>query len=209
MHELPKKDLVVEQLQCIRDDRVLFEDLNFSLSSGELLQIKGPNGSGKTTLLRILCGLTLPTIGTIYWRGQAIQKAKSDYRAHLAYVGHTGGIKAELTPIENLVIAQALSSFPKKIPVMTVLEQVGLDGFEDLFARTLSAGQKRRLAIARLLVTETPLWILDEPLTALDKTAVNLIETLIEEHVLTGGMVVVTSHQPIHCKHVRTLHLGN
>jgi len=208
MHLLTTENLVVEQLQCIRDDRVLFDNLNFALSSGELLQIEGTNGSGKTTLLRVLCGLTLPTAGTVYWQGQAIQNLKSSYRIHLAYVGHTGGVKAELTPLENLAIAKALSAYPTEITLTTALEQVGLYGFEEVFTRTLSAGQQRRLAIARLLVTKAPLWILDEPLTALDKKAIQMIEQLLDNHVQEGGMVIVTSHQPIHCKTTRTLLLG-
>lgn len=208
MHSLTTENLVVEQLQCIRDDRILFDDLNFSLSAGELLQIEGPNGSGKTTLLRILCGLTLPTNGIVYWQGQNIQTLKSQYRTHLAYVGHTGGIKADLTPIENLATAKALSTYPTNTALDTALEQVGLYGFEEVLTRTLSAGQQRRLAIARLLVTQAPLWILDEPLTALDKAAIALIERLLDQHVQEGGMVIVTSHQPIHCKTARTLLLN-
>lgn len=202
-------NLRVENLQCIRDDRILFENLSFSLMNGQLLQVEGPNGSGKTTLLRVLCGLTLPTAGTVFWQEQDIQLLKSDYRTHLAYVGHTGGLKADLTPLENLAIAQALSAYPTSSDLGSALKQVGLYGFEDVLTRTLSAGQQRRLAMARLLVTQAPLWILDEPLTALDKNAILLIEQLINTHVHEGGTVIVTSHQPIRCPTAISLHLGD
>jgi len=199
--------LTVEHLQCIRDDRVLFDDLNFGLSKGQLLQIEGRNGSGKTSLLRILCGLTLPTEGIVYWKNQDIQEIKSNYWATLAYIGHANGVKAELTPIENLAMAQALAAKPTSVDFVDALDQVGLYGFEDVPTRTLSAGQQRRVALARLLVSEAQLWILDEPFTALDKAAIGMIEDWLEAHISRGGMAVLTSHHTVNCKYATYLQL--
>lgn len=202
-----QSELVVEHLQCIRDDRVLFDDLNFSLSPSQLLQIEGHNGSGKTSLLRILCGLTLPTEGTVYWKKQDIQAIKSNYWATLAYIGHTHGIKAELTPLENLAMTRALATTPTSIDAAFALEQVGLYGFEDVPVRTLSAGQQRRVALARLLVIEARLWILDEPFTALDKSAIRKIEELLDAHAKEGGMAILTSHHTVNCFHASSIKL--
>ena len=201
--------LTVEHLQCIRDDRVLFDDLNFSLSAGQLLQIEGRNGSGKTSLLRILCGLTLPTEGTVSWKTQDIQNIKSNYWASLTYIGHANGIKADLTPLENLAMARALAATPTSIDLATALEQVGLYGFEDIPTRTLSAGQQRRVALARLLVSYTPLWILDEPFTALDKTAIGLIEEWLDAHAKRGGAAILTSHHTVNCPDAFSLVIGD
>jgi heme exporter protein A len=200
--------LNIKNLQCIRDDRVLFEDLNFSLDSGHLLQIEGRNGSGKTSLLRILCGFTLPNEGAVYWENEDIQETQSNYWATLAYIGHYPGVKAELTPLENLAMAQALSIQPNPISLTEALDKVGLYGFEDVPARTLSAGQQRRVALARLLVNEAKLWILDEPFTALDKAAIRMIETLLDEHASKGGMAVLTSHHTVNCVHASILKLN-
>ena len=200
--------LNIKHLQCIRDDRVLFDDLNFSLDSGHLIQIEGRNGSGKTSLLRILCGLTLPTEGTVYWNNEDIQETQSSYWASLAYIGHHPAVKAELTPLENLAMARALSIKPNSISLLEALDKVGLYGFEDVPARTLSAGQQRRVALARLLVNEAKLWILDEPFTALDKAAIRMIETLLDEHARQGGMAVLTSHHTVNCVHASILKLN-
>lgn len=201
--------LTVEHLQCIRDDRVLFDDLNFSLKAGQLLQIEGRNGSGKTSLLRILCGLTLATDGTVYWKNQDIQEIKSNYWATLMYIGHADGVKAELTPLENLAMARALMATPTSLALVEALEQVGLYGFEDVPTRTLSAGQRRRVALARLLVSDAPLWILDEPFTALDKIAISMIEDWLDAHAKRGGMAVLTSHHTVNCAHTLSLQLNN
>ena len=200
--------LAIEHLQCIRDDRVLFEDLNFSLSAGELLQIEGRNGSGKTSLLRILCGLTLPTEGTVYWNNEDIQDISSNYWANLAYIGHAPGVKGELTPLENLAMAQALATTPNTINLADALDQVGLYGFEDVPTRTLSAGQQRRVALARLLVNDAPLWILDEPFTALDKSAISMVESWLDSHAKRDGIAVLTSHHTVNCQHATILRLS-
>jgi heme exporter protein A len=203
-----KEGIAVNHLQCIRDDRVLFENLNFSLSKGQLLQIEGRNGSGKTSLLRILCGLTLPTEGTVYWKNQDIQNTQSNYWAALAYIGHAEGVQAELTPLENLAMARALASTPNHKNLADALDQVGLYGFEDVPTRTLSAGQKRRVALARLLISDTQLWILDEPFTALDKSAIRMVENWLDNHAKQGGIAVLTSHHTVNCQYATSLQLS-
>lgn len=200
--------LSAHDLQCIRDDRVLFEGLNFSLNGGEILQIEGHNGSGKTSMLRILCGLSLPSEGEVRWRGKPIQQTRGDYHAALNYVGHHHGVKGELTPLENLRVARALCTEPNSLDLATALKKVGLYGFEDVPARTLSAGQQRRVGLARLLVRNAPLWILDEPFTALDKTGIAFVENLITEHAARGGIAILTSHHPVNSPGLRQIHLG-
>ena len=184
-------------LTCVRDDRVLFRDLSLSVSPGDVLQVDGRNGSGKTSLLRILCGLSLPAEGQVLWDGEPIARVRSDFLLDLAYLGHAPGVKLELTPIENLRIARALKRAREDVGLDQALERLGLLGFEDVPARTLTAGQCRRVAQARLLVTRARLWILDEPFTAIDRRGVADIEALISEHTHEGGMVVLTSHHPV------------
>ena len=181
-------------LSCIRDDRVLFENLTFELVSGQILLLEGKNGSGKTSLLRILCGFREPDSGHINWCGEAIND--SQFYAQMAYVGHLDGIKKELTVQENLKMSLALSS-PGMYSINEALTKVHLSGYDDVLVQALSAGQKRRLSLARLLITENFLWILDEPFTSLDKQGIALIETLMTDHCANGGMIVLTSHHEI------------
>ncbi len=186
--------LVVEDLSCSRDDRVLFSGLNFSLQANRVLLLEGSNGSGKTSLLRILCGFREADSGQILWRNQLLEE--SHYFAEMAYVGHAEGIKKELTVLENLRFALALNA-PGHYSIEQALDKVQLAGYDDNLVQTLSAGQKRRLSLARLLMTANLLWILDEPFTSLDKQGIELIETLIADHVQHGGMVILTSHQDL------------
>ncbi|MGZ5045382.1 MAG: cytochrome c biogenesis heme-transporting ATPase CcmA [Methylobacter sp.] len=181
-------------LSCIRDDRVLFEELAFELVSGQVLLLEGKNGSGKTSLLRILCGFREPDTGKINWCGEAVKD--SQFYAQMAYIGHLDGIKKELTVLENLKMSLALSS-SGQYSINEALTKVHLSGYDDVPVQTLSAGQKRRLSLARLLITENVLWILDEPFTSLDKQGIALIETLMTEHCASGGMIVLTSHHDI------------
>lgn len=181
-------------LSCIRDDRVLFEKLAFTLASGQILLLEGKNGSGKTSLLRILCGFREPDAGDILWCGDPVKD--SHFYAQMAYVGHLDGIKKELTVLENLKMSLALSS-PGHYSINEALTKVHLSGYDDILVQALSAGQKRRLSLARLLITENVLWILDEPFTSLDKQGIALIETLMTEHCANGGMIVLTSHHDI------------
>jgi len=181
-------------LSCIRDDRVLFAELNFELAAGQVLLLEGQNGSGKTSLLRILCGFREADAGQVLWRGVAIND--SDYYADMAYVGHLDGIKKELTVLENLSVSLALSR-SGHYSIGQALTRVQLTGYDDTPVQALSAGQKRRLSLARLLITQNHLWILDEPFTSLDKQGIALIETLMAEHCAHGGMIVLTSHHEI------------
>lgn len=181
-------------LSCIRDDRVLFEQLAFELASGQVLLLEGKNGSGKTSLLRILCGFREPDAGEIRWCGDAVKD--SQFYAQMAYVGHLDGIKKELTVLENLKMSLSLSS-AGTYSIDQALAKVHLAGYDDILVQALSAGQKRRLSLARLLITENVLWILDEPFTSLDKQGIALIETLMIEHCANGGMIVLTSHHDI------------
>ena len=181
-------------LACLRGDRRLFRDLDLELSPGHALHLRGPNGSGKTTLLRILCGLTLPESGEVRWLGEP-RPPRSD--TLLAYVGHSDGIKLELSPRENLRVAQALAAGDAQRDLDAALASFGLAGFADVLCRTLSAGQRRRVALSRLLLGGARIWILDEPFTALDTRAAATLYALIESHLAEGGGVVLTSHHPL------------
>jgi heme exporter protein A len=202
------RSLVVDKLACSRDDRLLFSNVGFALSPGQLLLLEGRNGSGKTSLLRILCGFREADEGTIHWDGKPIQE--SEYFSDMAYVGHAEGSKKELTVLENLKFALALNT-PGHYSIPQALAKVQLAGYDGNLVQTLSAGQKRRLSLARLLITRNRLWILDEPFTSLDKHGIDLIESLMVDHLTQGGMVLLTSHQDLTLEHVnlRRLHLDD
>lgn len=201
--------LVATGLRCIRGDRELFSDLSLSLRTGELLQVHGANGSGKTTLLRILSGLSLPDAGEVFWQGVSLAENRSRFLQNLHYVGHSTGIKLELSPIENLEFAAALSGETSRMTLQEALDRVELFGFEREPARTLSAGQRRRIGLARLLISPAKAWILDEPFTALDKSGVRVLEALLHQHLESGGLVVLASHSPVnlHERYIKDLHL--
>lgn len=185
-------------LQCVRGERELFHDLSFALGSGEMLLVSGPNGAGKTSLLRLLCGLSPPASGEIRWQGESVPAQRSEYCRHMAYLGHHNGVKEELTPLENLRVATAVAGVATAEEKMSAaLDRVGLAGYEELPAKLLSQGQKRRVALARLLLADARLWILDEPLAALDVQAVALVEEMLAAHLASGGLAVLTTHQPL------------
>lgn len=194
-------------LECVRGDRPLFRHLSFVLKPGDLLHVAGVNGSGKTTLLRTLCGLTRAHAGEIHWNGSRVRELGDDYRAELTYVGHANGIQGDLNPRENLGIAASLSGNANAVRIDAALERMGLAPYCHFPSKILSQGQKRRLALGRLLVEKRPLWILDEPLSGLDVNSVSLMTTILVEHLAEGGLIVITSHQEIDVKTKTLLHI--
>lgn len=186
--------LEVKNLSCIRDDRVLFEGLDFTLKNNQVLLLEGKNGSGKTSLLRIICGFREQDAGEILWCNRLIKD--SNYFAEMAYVGHLDGVKKELTVIENLKMSLALG-YAGTYSIDQALEKVHLAGYDNSLVQSLSAGQKRRLSLARLLICKKSLWVLDEPFTSIDKEGIKLIESLMHDHIISGGMIVLTSHHDL------------
>jgi heme exporter protein A len=184
-------------LACERDLRLLFENLELRLASGEMVQISGPNGSGKTSLLRLLSGLMQPTAGQVLLNGQPLNEQRSELARNLLWIGHAAGIKDLLTPEENLSWLCALHRPASREAIWQALAAVGLRGFEDVPCHTLSAGQQRRVALARLYLDSPPLWILDEPFTALDKQGVAQLESHLAGHCERGGMVILTTHHAL------------
>ncbi|MFI3180132.1 MAG: cytochrome c biogenesis heme-transporting ATPase CcmA [Methylococcales bacterium] len=200
------KKLEARNLSCIRDERVLFSDLNFTLNSGQVLLIEGRNGAGKTSLLRILTGFRKSDEGDLFWNNELIDDTQEFYQ-DTAYIGHNNGLKESLTAEENLHYAQALAI--STLTIDDALEQVGLNGYQETFVRFMSAGQKRRLALARLLCTHKPLWILDEPFTSLDRASIKLFENFIGTHANQGSLVIMTSHHDTSIPHtlLQKIHL--
>ncbi len=201
------KGLCVNQLTCERGYRELFNNLSFVLCPGEILHIKGENGTGKTSLLRILAGLALPVSGDVFFDGYDCRKYRSEYNEQIAFMGHKLGIKLELTPLENVLSYCHLAKPGSKQQVLEVLEKVGLYGFEDMYCNQLSAGQKRRVALAQALLSQARLWILDEPFTSLDVVGVDYFLLLIQQHVNQGGMVLLTTHQEIKLENCQARYL--
>ncbi len=191
--------LEARQLECTRGDRRLFSELSFTLSRGQMLRVAGANGSGKTSLLRIMCGLLAPSAGELRWQGRPIRAEREEYSRNLVYIGHLNALKDDLTALENLQVAAALGGMPADAGRMLAgLDRFGIAHCAELPAKVLSQGQRRRAALARLALSPTvPLWILDEPFSALDVGAVVELERLIASHVASGGMVVLTTHQEV------------
>ncbi|WP_435952761.1 cytochrome c biogenesis heme-transporting ATPase CcmA [Dryocola sp. BD626] len=189
-------------LTCVRDDRTLFSGLSFAVSAGEMVQVAGQNGAGKTSLLRILAGLAQAEEGEVRWLGKTLRGQRDLYHQDLLWLGHQPGIKTVLTAFENLRFFHA--DCPEEAR-WQALAQAGLVGFEDVPVNQLSAGQQRRVALARLWLSKAKLWILDEPFTAIDVAGVEKLTQRMVDHTHQGGMVVLTTHQPLALARVRQI----
>jgi heme exporter protein A len=190
--------LELRDLACVRGRRSLFRGLNAMLEPGQLLRVSGANGAGKTSLLRMLCGLLAPAQGQVLWQGQDVQRSREAFHQQLIYLGHAAALKDDLTPLENLHVATRLGgTAPDDAAARQALAGAGLGGREHVPSRNLSQGQRRRAALARLPLGQALLWVLDEPFNALDTAATAWLLGLIEAHLRRGGLVVLTSHQPV------------
>ena len=190
--------LRVSNLSCSRGNKPLFADVNFQLQAGQALHLEGDNGVGKTSLLRIVCGLSPADAGEVRWQDRPIQQNAVAFRSALFYLGHNLSLKEELSALENLQADAAVAGRTlTQEQALVALARLGLRGREHLPLRVMSQGQKRRTALARLLASQAPLWVLDEPFVALDAKAVDGLRSVLAGHVAQGGMVLFTSHQPI------------
>ena len=190
--------LSVADLSCVRGDRTLFRGLSFTLAPGQCLHLEGSNGVGKTSLLRIVAGLAPAAQGEVRWHGELLGSPDCQLPAQMLYLGHLLALKDELSAVENLLAGGAIAGGTiEPAQALQALKELGLAGRTALPVRVLSQGQKRRVALARLLVQQNPLWVLDEPFVALDGAAHALITRVLQGHLAQGGMVLLTSHQPV------------
>jgi heme exporter protein A len=190
--------LTVHDLACLRGDRLLFKNVGFELNPGGLLYVLGENGSGKSSLLRMLCGLLMPEVGIVSWGKKTIKEEAENYLSNLTYIGHLNGLKDDLTALENLAMsARAVGNEVAEGNALEALAAIGIKRCANLPARVLSQGQKRRVTLAKLWLSEAKLWILDEPFAALDIASVNLLATRLSEHLASGGMAILTTHQDV------------
>jgi len=210
MHSLQPNKLTIDNLAFERNNQFLFREINFALQAGDLLQVRGANGSGKSTLLRMLAGFIEPQGGTILWQDKSICQHRDAYQQQLHYLGHHNGIKHSLTVYENLQLHAALmTNKPEPNHLKTAIKQVDLTHVSHTQAIHLSAGQLRRLGLARLLLHPIPLWILDEPTTALDADGQALLGHLLKQHLTNGGMAIIATHQTLAILHnTKTIYLG-
>ena len=193
--------LTVNSLSCERGERLLFKDLSFSLPPGEIAQITGKNGAGKSSLLKIIAGLARPLSGIVSWQNQTIEHDRTAYAALICYLGHLDGVKVGLSVAENLHFSRCLMQGSLNKEALAI-QHLGLTQQANILVEDLSAGQKRRVALAQLLVSSAKLWILDEPFTSLDKQTITILERMFAEHCIKGGMIVVATHQPLNISNV-------
>lgn len=193
--------LHLDAVTCIKQERCLFENLSFSIKPKQIIQLEGANGAGKTSLLRILAGFDDPDEGGVYFNQQAIKKCREDYAAQLLFIGHKTGVNSQLTAIENCQFWLTTHGYnyinAQSVDLYEILNKLGLLGLEDIPVRQLSAGQQRRVALARLWMNNATLWLLDEPFTAVDKKGVALLQQRFSEHLAAGGAILLTSHQDL------------
>ena len=200
--------LEARDLTCVRGDRRLFSGVGFSMTAGDCLHVRGENGVGKTSLLRLLTGLSKPESGEVLWNSKSITQESSAFHRELLFLGHRDALKDELSALENLQMYAALDDIKLSLEdALAALARFGLRGRENLPIHCLSAGQKRRVLMARMLTRNARLWILDEPFNALDVRAIDQLEVLIAEHLAKGGMLVLTSHQAVKLPTVKVLDL--
>lgn len=203
--------LLVKNLTCLRNDKLLFRGINFTLNAGEILHIHGQNGVGKSSLLRILCGLLQSAEGEIFWQGQLVNLDPIQFKSNMGYLGHKLGLKERLTVAENIkLFVNAKNSDERDRIIDDVLTHMGVRQIKNNLCDMLSAGQKQRVALARLLAKKCKLWLLDEPFNSIDVGGIEILENVIREHIQEGGMVVLTSHQPVEIKEIsiQKLHLS-
>ena len=201
--------LEARALACSRGFATLFRDVSFNVAAGEWLALRGANGSGKTTLLRCVAGLTQPDAGDVLWNGEPTRRDATRFRKDLCYSGHLAGIKDDLSAEENLAELLALRGVAVKADAIRgALASAGLDKRRMLPARRLSAGQRRRIGLARLILDPAPLWALDEPLTALDDEGQQLFERLLADHIAAGGMALIATHHALATPAARELRLA-
>ncbi|MAD05530.1 cytochrome c biogenesis heme-transporting ATPase CcmA [Pseudoalteromonas shioyasakiensis] len=189
--------LHIKAVTCIKQDRCLFADLNFSLKSGQIMQLAGPNGAGKTSLLRIIAGFAMPDEGDVFYQERSITKYYDEYAQELMFIGHKTGVNTQLTALENVAFWLKINGYDCKQDLYPILAKIGLVGLEDVPVRMLSAGQQRRVALVRLWLNSAKLWILDEPFTALDKSGVAFLQERFVEHLNAGGAILLTTHQDL------------
>ena len=197
--------LKISNLSCQRGYNLLFENLSFELNSGEVLTISGPNGSGKTSLIKILAGLNSFETGSIKYDDTKINSEK--YNLDFLYLGHLAALSPELSCLENLKYTAHLGNNNINIDVSGALTEVGLEKFENELVGKLSAGQRKRIALSLLFITQSKVWLLDEPFSALDSKAIKIIETRIEDHCSTGGLCILTTHQECNIKNIKEISL--
>ena len=198
------------ELTCLRGDRLVFTGLDFSIAPGEALVLLGPNGSGKSSLLRVMAGLLRPFRGQLSWDGVPVPDDPDGHRAKIHYVGHLDAVKPVLSAVENLTFWANLGGAPDpRASALAALDRLGVPHIANVPGRYLSAGQKRRLNLARIIAAPAALWLLDEPTVALDRAAIALFEDIIAEHRAAGGMVALSTHTDIATPGARDLHLDD
>lgn len=197
--------LIVNNLSCQRGYKLLFENLSFELNSGEVLKVSGPNGSGKTSLMKILAGLSSFETGSIDYDDTKINSER--YNLDFLYLGHLAALSPELSCLENLKYSMRLGNDNLDLDFSDALKKVGLEKFENELVGKLSAGQKKRIALSLLFITQSKVWLLDEPFSALDSKAIKIIETRVEDHCNSGGICILTTHQECNIKNMKEISL--